>query len=118
MWGRERRKVEKVCQKRSFLAVFSKIWSKTLSNKTVAIDRPNGLPKLKFVGSIVFEIMGGDRINPPPPPFVEGVGTKHLRTGRVKRTLLILLHATKVEIVCHGTSNFDEVLRAFTCLAS
>ena len=63
-------------QKRSFLAVFSKIWPKTPSNKTVAmetehdldhqltrflplIDRPNGLPKLKVVESTVSEIMGG-----------------------------------------------------------
>ena len=36
--GGERRKVEKVCQKRSFLAVFIKIWSKTPSNKTVAME--------------------------------------------------------------------------------
>ena len=27
--------------------------------------------------------MGGSA-QPPPPPFVEGVGTKYLRTGRVK----------------------------------
>ena len=37
MWGRERCKVEKMYQKRSFLAVFNKIWSKTPSNKTVAM---------------------------------------------------------------------------------
>ena len=35
---RERRTVGKVLQKRSFLAVFSKIWSKTPSNKTVAME--------------------------------------------------------------------------------
>ena len=44
------------------------------------IDSPNGLPKLKFVESTVFEIIGGSA---QPPPFVEGVGTKYLRTGRV-----------------------------------
>ena len=43
------------------------------------------LPKFKVVESIVFEIMGGGgvRLN---PPFVEGVGTKYLRTGRVNWT--------------------------------
>ena len=38
MWGRKRRKFGKVCQKQSFLAVCSKIWSKTPSNKKVAIE--------------------------------------------------------------------------------
>ena len=46
------------------------------------IDSPNGLAKLKPVESTVFEIMGG-RLN-PPLPFDKGVGTKYLRTGRVK----------------------------------
>ena len=47
------------------------------------VDSPNGLPKLKVVESIVLEIMGGVG-STPPPPFVEGVGTKYLRTRRVK----------------------------------
>ena len=41
------------------------------------------LPKLKFAESTVFEIIdeGG---GPAHPPLVEGVGTKYLRTGKVK----------------------------------
>ena len=46
-----------------------------------------GLPKLKVVESTVSEIMGwgaSAQIPPPPPSFVEGVGTKYFRTGRVQ----------------------------------
>ena len=55
------------------------------------IDTLNGLPKLKFVDSTVFEIMGGGGGGgsaQPPAPFVEGVGIKYLRTGRVKHFCL------------------------------
>ena len=44
------------------------------------------MPKLKFLEFTVFEIIVG-RLNPsspPPSPFVEGVGKKYLRAGRVK----------------------------------
>ena len=44
------------------------------------IDSPNGLRNLKFVESTVFEIIRGVGST----PFVEGVGTKYLSTGRVK----------------------------------
>ena len=47
------------------------------------IDSANGLPKLKFVESTVFEITGGGG-GGSPLPFIEGVGTKYLRTGRDK----------------------------------
>ena len=46
----------------------------------------NGLPKLNFVESAVFGMVGGGGggvSSIPSPPFVEGVGTKYLRTGRV-----------------------------------
>ena len=43
----------------------------------------NRLAKLKAVESAVFEIIGGGG-SIQPPPFVEGVGTKYLSTGRVK----------------------------------
>ena len=84
----------------SFSVIFSKIWQKhyyvnqllwkpekTFINSTgflPLIDSSNGLPTLKFVQSTVFEIMGRGLAPPSPPPFVEGVGTKYLRTGRVK----------------------------------
>ena len=49
------------------------------------MNSPDDLPKLKVIESTVFEIMEeGLAQIPPPPPFVEGVGTKYLRTGRVK----------------------------------
>ena len=84
-------KVGKVCQKRSFLAVFSRIWSKTPSNKTVChnstsflllIDSPNGLRKFKVVKSTVSQNHGGGGggVWSAQPPFVDGVGTKYLRT--------------------------------------
>ena len=44
------------------------------------IDSPNGPPKLKFEDSTIFEIMG---VESTQTPFVEGMGTKYLRTGRV-----------------------------------
>ena len=40
-----------------------------------------------FVESTVFEIMGGGGGGGAQPPFVEGVGTKYLRTGRVNVNL-------------------------------
>ena len=43
----------------------------------MAFKSPNGLQKLKFVESTVFEIIGGSA-RPPPPPLIEGVGTKYL----------------------------------------
>ena len=44
------------------------------------IDRSNGLLKVKFVESTVFEIIGGS--TEAPLLFVEGVITKYLRTGK------------------------------------
>ena len=46
------------------------------------IGSSNGLPKVKFVKSTIFEIIGGEGIG-SNPPFVEGAGTKYLRTGRI-----------------------------------
>ena len=51
------------------------------------IDSPNGLLKLKFVESTVFEIMGGGGGGVGSTPFVGVVGTNYLRTGRVKANL-------------------------------
>ena len=82
-----------------FQSFFSKIWLTTPLRKSVAMetwqdldhylyrflpltDSPNGLQKLKFVESAVFEIMRG-RL-PTPSPYVEVANTKYLRTGRVK----------------------------------
>ena len=47
------------------------------------MDSPNGLAKLKVVESTVFEIIGRGGGGSTPSPFLEGVGTKYLRTGRV-----------------------------------
>ena len=46
----------------------------------------------------------GGRLTPPPPPsslFVEGVGTKYLRTGRVKQ-----LNSGVEKCTCRQTFNF------------
>ena len=102
LWEKERGKVGKLSQNGHFQSFFfCKIWLKTPSHKSVAIetwrdldhqiyqflplkDSPNGLQKLKVVESTVFEIMGEGSAQLPPPLFVEGVGSKYLRTGRIK----------------------------------
>ena len=71
----------------------TRVSSSTLPVFLPLIDSPNGLPKLKFVESTVFEIMegggGGGGESAQPPSFMEGVGTKYLCTGRVKVPKLI-----------------------------
>ena len=47
------------------------------------IDSSNGLLKLTFVEAAIFEIMGGGGGGSAQPPFIEGVGIKYLRTGKV-----------------------------------
>ena len=99
-----------------FQSFFSKIWLKKHSyinqlpwkpNKTYImnstsflplIDSSNGLPKLKFVESTVFEIIAPPPPPPPHPhpPFIKGVGTKYLCKGRVKADVRYLF----LQIMC------------------
>ena len=74
--------VENTLKQNSCHGNLTRLRSSTLPLFLPFKDSPGGLPKLKFVESTVFEIMGGG-VGLTPPPFVEGVDTKYLRTGRV-----------------------------------